>query len=338
MADLDHLAEALVAEMQPKDVEDKPETEQAEPETVEASSSPDEPVAENIESEPETDDDEIVTLASLAADLEIPPEQLYGMRIPVEGHEPLTIGELKDIAQGTHEKFKRDESIEQELAERQAKIDADEAKLYAQLENVAPDEVTKAEAAVIAAYNDYNAIDWPQLEATNPGEAALRKQKLTEQFQIAQYNANQVKERLAKTREEIEAQRNEAMQHQQRLALQQLQTLIPEWRDEAVYTREREHMVNKLVDAGVEEAGVRAIGDPTLIKWIYDQLGVVEKIEAAAPKVKAPKVLKTSAVQSKGRGRAAAEKRLIENATKSKDARLKNEAMTHVLAQALGRR
>ena len=295
------------------------------------SGSPDEPV--------EDDDEEIVTLASLAADLEIKPEQLYGMRVPVaEGEEPMTIGEMKDSLNELRQKQVTEDTTQTELAERQAELAAKEAQLYAQLENVNPAELVKAQAAVSAAEQAYAQIDWTRLEATNPGEAALKRQKLQEQWQIATYNANQIQERMDKTREEISSQREQASKQQVALAMQQLQTLIPDWRDEPTYLREREHMVNKLVDAGVNETAIRAQGDPTLIKWMYDQINLGARLEEAAPKVKAPKVLKASAVRESGRGKKQARKRFIDNAIKSKDSRVKNEAMTLVLTEALGRR
>ena len=305
----------------------------------------DDPVAEEPDNtgsgspdEPVDDDEEIVTLASLAADLEIKPEQLYGMRVPVaEGEEPMTIGEMKDNLNELRQKQVADDTTQTELAERQAELAAKEAQLYAQLENVNPAELVKAQAAVSAAEQAYAQIDWTRLEATNPGEAALQRQKLQEQWQIATYNANQIQERMDKTREEISSQREQASKQQMAIAMQQLHSLIPDWRDEPTYLREREHMVNKLVAAGVNEQAIRAQGDPTLIKWMYDQINLGTRLEEAAPKVKAPKVLKASAVRESGRGKKQAQKRFIDNAIKSKDSRVKNEAMTMILTQALGR-
>lgn len=331
MSKLDEMRDLLMAEV-------PEESESEQPETVEVEAEETDEVSDGLqetetEQEPEADEgDEIVTLKSLAADLEIDPSQLYGMKIPVEGHDLLTIGELKDIAQSKIDSETEAETARQELAERQAELERKEAEIYAQADSVQPQELVKAEAELARAYADFAAIDWPKLEATNPGEAALRRQKMMEQYQIATYNRDQIQSRMETARNEIQAQREAAMQQQQAVAVQQLQTLIPEWRDEAVYHREREHMVNQLVERGASEQAVRSLADPGLVKILRDGLTVENKIEAAKPKIKAPQVLKASAVQSKGRGKAQADKRFFEKAAKSRDARVKQAAIRQLLA------
>lgn len=285
-----------------------------------------EPDAEKAEVLEAGSDDEIVTIASLAADLEIEPGQLYGMRIPVDGHDPLSIGELKDIAQQKMQSTEEVETVKNDLAERQAELERKEAQLAAQAENVAPQELVKAEAELARAYSEFAAIDWPALEAQNPGEAALRRQKLMEQYQIATYNRDQITQRMETTRQEIHSQREQAAQQQQARAVQQLTSLIPEWRDEAVYKREREHMVNALVAQGVAEQTVRTINDPTLVKFLRDTWKMRDKIDEAKAKIEPPKVLKAAATRQAGRGKAQAEKRFLDKAAKSKDQRVKDEA------------
>ena len=348
MARLDEMRDLLMAEMPKTPVVESEESVKLEtaenpvdesPEVV--SGSPDEPVEEKASEDesPVIDDaDEIVTIASLAADLHVDPEKMYGMSVNLETGDTMTIGEMKDIVTKSHKQELDMSSKEETFAEREDELDRKESELYAQTENVQPAELIKAEADVQRVYADFASVDWPKLEATNPGEAALKRQKLMEQQQIATFNRDQITQRMEITRKEIQGQREVAAQQQAARAVQQLQSLIPEWRDEAVYVREREHMVNHLVDSGIAEQTIRGIGDPTLIKYLRDSLSRDKKIEAAKPHINAPKVLKASAVQSKGRGKAQADKRFIANATKSKDTRTKTEAQTLVLMQALGRR
>ena len=330
MAKLDELRELVFPEKEDEPaVVETPQEAEAEVEAAVDEVAGDEP--EELETA-ERDDDEIVTLASLAADLEIEPATLYGMKIPVEGMDaPLTIGELKDIAQGTYEKYSATESKSQELTEREQEIETKLTELDAQLSNVQPTELIKAEADLARAYADINAIDWPQLEATNPGQAALQRQKLAEQVQIATYNRDQINQTMEATRSEIQSQREQAAQAQTARAFNALQSLIPEWRDEKVYIREREHMVNQLVDAGIPEQSVRGIADPTLIKYLRDSLSRDNKIQAVKEKVKAPTVLKASAIQSAGRGKVKADERFFKQAAASKDARMKDEAIRRLV-------
>jgi hypothetical protein len=338
MAKLDEIRELLEAEA-PESVDESPEevTAESESESEEVETpEPEEPEVEASGSSDEPVDDEIVTIASLAADLEIEPEKLYGMVIPVEGQDkPLTIGELKDLAQAKQAQTEEVEATQTKLAEREAELLEKERELYSQLENVNPQELVKAEAAVAKAESEYAGVNWQQLEATNPGEAALKRQKIMEQYQIAVYNRDQVKQTLDRTRESIEQQREAAQQQQLQQAIAQLHTLIPEWRDETVYMREREHMVNKLVASGIPEQSVRSIGDPALIKYLKDSLETVEKIEEAQPIQKAPKVLKASAVQSKGRGKKQADKRFLQKAAKSKDRAIKQDAVRQLITGAI---
>ena len=331
MSKEDEIRELLMAEMSGSE----PVQETAEEVAAEETSDVQDASEETVEaSSPETEDEvdgEIVTIKSLAADLEIEPGQLYGMRIPVDGHDPLTIGELKDIAQAKMDSTESAEAEKSEMAERLAELERKEAELFAQTRNVQPQELIKAEAELARAYSEFAAIDWPQLEATNPGEAALRRQKLMEQYQIATYNRDQIQGRMETARTEIQSQREVASQQQMAGAMRQLTSLIPEWRDETVYVREREHMVNQLVDAGISEQSIRSLADPALIKYLRDGLTRDEKIEAAKPKVKAPQVLKASAVQSKGRGKKQADKRFFEHAANSRDQRVKDEAVRRLV-------
>ena len=291
------------------------------------------PEVEAQETEPPTDEngDEVVTIASLAADLEIDPTQLYGMKIPVEGHGHLSIGELKDVAQGSLTASEDAETIKTELAERQSELERKEQQLMAQAEAVAPQELIKAEAELARTYADFAAVDWPQLEAQNPGEAALRRQKMMEAYQIATYNRDQIAQRMESTRGEIEAQRKQAMENQLEKARADMLTLIPEWRDDAVSNREREHMVNYLVGKGINEQTVRSIADPTVIKYLRDSWMRDKSIESAKPVPKPPKVLKPAAIRQAGRGKATEEKRFFNKAKQSKDPRVKDEAVRRLI-------
>ena len=326
----DEIRDLLMAET-PDSVE--PEQETAE---IESSEEETEEVVEpeKVEAaEPEViEDDDIVTIASLAADLEIDPGQLYGMRIPVEGHEPLTIGELKDLAQKKMEASEQAEAIQQEIADRQTELERKESELIQQATAVAPKELISAEADVTRAYADFAAVDWPTLEATNPGEAALKRQKLNEQYQMAVYNRDQINSRMEATRAEIAQQREVAVQQQAARALQTLTTLVPEWRDETIYMREREHMVNDLVDQGISEASIRGITDPALVKYLRDQWKGGKHLAEAKEKLKAPKVLKAASVRSAGLGKKQADKRLYQHAAKSTDQRVKMDAISKLIA------
>ena len=298
------------------------EAEEPEHEEVDAAEEPTEEQAE----EPEG-----ITLAQLADDLEMDPERLYGMTIPLPNRGSFTLGELKNIAL---EKIDEKEAVErtrQELQKERVEFDQKQTELYRNIEQVAPHELVQAQAQLVAAQSEKASIDWVALESQNPGQAALMRQKLDEKIQIAQYNAGQITQRMEAVRNEVMTQREQAAQQKQAYAMQTLQSLVPEWRDENVYIREREQMVGKLVQAGIPEVDIRALKSPALVKYLRDSLQTVEAITAARPKVKQHKVLTAQAVREKGRGKKQAEKRLIQKATESRDVRVKDEAIRKLM-------
>ena len=285
---------------------------------------------EKVQEEP-ADEPDGITLPQLATELEIEPEKLYGMMIPLKDQEPVTISELKDIAQSKVADREEVERIKQELQQEQEVFEQKQSELYRNIEQVAPQELVRAQAELVAAQSEKAGIDWLSLESQNPGQAALLRQKLDEKIQIAQHNAGQITERMDAVRNEVMTQRQQAEQQQQAYAMQTLQSLVPEWRDENVYIREREQMVDKLVQAGIPEVDIRALKSPALVKYLRDSLQTVEAITAARPKVKQHKVLTAQAVREKGRGKKQAEKRLIQKATESRDVRVKDEAIRKLM-------
>lgn len=82
---------------------------------------------------------------------------------------------------------------------------------------------------------EFQSEDWATLEATDPGQAALKRQKYQErhaelrgvEYAITQHNAQQ------------ETQRSQEREQFLQQEAQRLPQVIPEWRDEAVASKER---------------------------------------------------------------------------------------------------
>lgn len=318
-----------------KEVDNEPETAELDAQqedTTDALQEGQEVEATNTE-EPTTEevDEDIVTIKSLAADLEIEPETLYGMRVSVDGHDPMTISELKDLAMGTMDKREDTKEKEDSLAAKQAELDEREQRITQQAEGIAPQELVKAYSEIARVESEYAQVDWTRLEATNPGEAALQRQKMNEAYQIALYNKQQIEGRMETTRNEISQQREQATQAAQARAMETLHNLVPEWRDESQFKKDREHLVNRMVDNGVDEAVLRGITDPGLINYLHRSALRDEKIDAAQPRVNPPKVLKAAAVRQAGIGKVKADERFFKHAAKSKDPKLKHEAVKKLL-------
>lgn len=280
----------------------------------------------------EDDGEEAVTLTQVAEQLDIDPAILYGMRVSIDGHAPMTLSELKDAAQGTLDKREDAKQAENELATRLAELERRESGI-AELENL-PGELIKAEAEVARTYQEFASVDWPKLEAQNPGQAALQRQKLVEAYQIAQYNRDRITNQLETARVELVKQRQQAHQVSLQGAVETLRKLVPEWKDEAVQKREQEQIVEHYVGAGVSEGMIRSIADPQLVKVLRDYWKLQVKLKESEPVKKTPRVIKPDVLRDTQRGRKVANQRNFERAAKSRDMRVKDKAIAELLKEA----
>ncbi len=282
------------------------------------------------------DADEFVTVANLAEQLGVDPEAIYSLRIPFgDGQEPIALGELKDAYQDAHKVRSERETIESELAARQSELDNLRLQVQEQANAVMPEELIQAQARMQMIQAQWDGMDWPTLERTNPGEAALQRQKLQEAYQVAQANAVQVQQRLDATRADIEAQREAAQREQMDHARKELKRLIPEWAEESVFKGEKEQMVAWLVTQGVPEQEARAVGSPLWIKLIRDHWKLSQAVTTAKPVGKAPRTLKPQAVRDSSRAKDVAYQRMLKEAASSRDVRVKNKAVSQLINRAL---
>jgi len=102
---------------------------------------------------------------------------------------------------------------------------------------------------------EFQSIDWKALEQQDPGSAALWRQK----FQERQAQLQGVHHTL----QQEKAQRNQKTQAEKDAALakeaDRLPTLIPEWKDAAVATKERAEIRDWAIKAGYEPAEIDGI-------------------------------------------------------------------------------
>lgn len=95
---------------------------------------------------------------------------------------------------------------------------------------------------------EYQSIDWNSLEQSDPGHAALLKQK----FQERQAQLRGVLHNIEAHRAQMQQRGSQERQQVLAREAERLPTLIPEWKDHAVANKERQEIRDWAVKAGFE--------------------------------------------------------------------------------------
>jgi hypothetical protein len=178
-----------------------------------------------------------------------------------------------------------------------------------------PAEMLAAEGQVAAIQQEYASVDWGQLEATDPGRAALEKQKFNDRLNQAAYKRDMARQRV-----------NDAQNHAQAETLERERTRMleemPEWRDESKFSEARSGIVGHMSKYGITEAEVMGIADHRVLKMIYDaatQSSAVKGANAARKRATdAPKVIRSGAVKATLSGKNATFQKLAKRAKATK--------------------
>lgn len=259
------LGEALREAMTPKTTEEAVETESVEAETVETEDVEDAVEAEateDVTTEETEPAEEIETFTQLAKQIEVEPEFIYGLKVPIDGEEKLTMGELKD----KYLLLKNGSSVESDVlkTERAAfetyKVESEQ---NIQKQMSLPQEILAAQAKVLSIKSQYETFDWETLEKENPGEAALYKQNINQAYTQAQTEAQQAIGQYSQAREaELEKVRTDEYTH--------MLKAIPEWTDNTVKTKDQEAIRPVLMDYGYSEAEIDGIADHRAMRMARD--------------------------------------------------------------------
>jgi len=132
----------------------------------------------------------------------------------------------------------------------------------------------------------YNNVNWAEEERVNPGNAALMKQKFSEQYnlitnglnQLQQYEANQSKQRLQES-------------------FTAMYEIIPEWSDNKEVERADKALIRTtLNDYGFTDSAIDSINSPLLMKLARDFSNLLkdknDAVETVKKVKKAPKILR----------------------------------------------
>ena len=218
------------------------------------------------------------------------PEELYSSLVFQMGDERLTLGELKDRAQGTlppdiEAQRAEVEQARQQITQQWQELQQQQQSLLSGQQEVAQ-EIMDARGQKKAIEIQYSNVDWDKMDQEDPGKAALLRQKFAAAY--AQSEAQ-----IEQAQQKINAEQQQAVQQMIVREHGRLMQLVPEWKDRKAYEAEYPKVADYLVSRGftpdelrtIYHAGAQAVARDA---WLWNQHK--QQIADAAKKVsRAPK-------------------------------------------------
>ena len=171
----------------------------------------------------ESGDVELEYANDLPQVLGIEPEDFYRLELKLDGADPVPLGQIKD-------RLQQAEAERAEIAQQRAQLEQaqqqfrEQAMQYGAASQVVTERMQKAHARMSTIQESYPTLqqDWARREKNDPGQVALERQRVSEQYSAAQA--------------ELQAAQQEATQQQQagyqQWIVQQHQILsqaVPDW-------------------------------------------------------------------------------------------------------------
>jgi hypothetical protein len=201
----------------------------------------------------------------------------------------------------------------------------------AQLSQQYQEKLQKAEdylkVAQSALSDDFESVNWADLEARDPGEAALQRQKYAERYQGMTAQLEYLQSQRSEEQQRAQVEQEQYRKAYQAEQYQQLIQAIPEFADQQKAEPLREGMRSYLMGYGFTEDEVARVMDHRLMKVIHDGLRFSTLATDAKPdskrRVKMPKRLRagsTKAPETRSREKAAAVMKRVAKTGSDKDA------------------
>ncbi len=217
------------------------------------------------------------TIQQLAEAIEVTGDDMYKVVVPLHGLEQtsISLGEMKD----------QFISMTKQLAEN--KTTAVESSNTMNMDIAAQQIEIAGSLKIDAIRDEFNAVDWKDLEEFEPAEAVLTRQRLEDRYNNVQHEMQQ-------------ASLHQQQQRGVRLQTAWTKTLenIPSWSDPQIMKAEAVEMETAMREAGYPEAQLNQVEDPIAMKLLHELITLRrEKVTAKqiVKKVKnPPKVLRPS--------------------------------------------
>ena len=243
---------------------------------------------EGQEEQEEQDSDEeafnVTSLKELADHLEVDVADLYNLQIPAllpDGSKRnISIGEWKDSYQES-QLIKRDrERYQREAEEQNQQIQQRVQYLDASLSQAALI-IQSAEKQLMGEIDGLE-----KLQSTDPTQYVMRKQQLTERMQEIDRLKQQAIQHYQYHNGEIARQQEEYKKQYLTEQYQKLPEVIPEWKDEAIATKEKQEIAQYLLANGIPENVVSTLSDAVQVSiarkaMLFDKM---QKVDTATKK------------------------------------------------------
>lgn len=283
--------------------------------------------------EEETEEVEISDLNQLAQAIEVEPDWLYNIKIPMsDGRDPVSLSELKDQAQEYARTNELRAQLEAERAELNTQRESKEKEISESLSQFAqmPQELMQAQAEAQALAYQYQNYDWDTLEKENPGQAALTKQNIATQYQLSLNKVEEVKGKIG----------NAIAENAKKVADSEkgkILTFIPDWKDDEVRVRDQSDIRKMMNSYNYSDDEVNSIVDHRAMRIAYDMLKMqraMNKTKKTVKKLqKVPKVLKPGATPP-ARSQSDIQRDIVKQGAKAKTKEGKVRSISQLLVNA----
>lgn len=249
--------------------------------TQEAVLSDEEVPEESVEDTGDSEEDELY-ITDLAAELGVDVAELYNLKMKTADGAVISLGEFKDLKQGTS-----DEASAKALAEEKQKIEQykqqvieqarqEREQILQQAKGIAavPEKVQELRSELISLTQRYQSVNWEEVEKQDPGQAALLKQKFSEMY-------TQTQGELTKAEGEAQQQQQQSQQQMLYAANAEFEKRVPEWRDETTRNRESELIKSVVHDYGFTDQEIGQTVDPRLRHLLRDYAVMKDKLDSA---------------------------------------------------------
>jgi hypothetical protein len=261
--------------------------------------------SEVTEDNPKVEGDDATTLPEsidqLAESLGVPEDALFNLKVrtKIDGKDGIaTLGEIvKNYQLDGHITNKS-----MQLSEAKKAFEA-QAQQYNQLMQQRMDEAV----GVINMLDDqfkqeYEAINWAELEVNDPAEYAAKKIKFQEKANQIRYAYNNIQGKLEQERQQQQAQQQMAFQQHVAKEAQMLTEKLPEWRKPEVANAEKAELAKYLSNEGFkpEELGIYDHRQLIIARKAmqYDKL-MQSKAKIEKKVINLPKIMKPGSPKSK---------------------------------------
>lgn len=292
-------------------------------------------VEENVVNEVSEEDgteESLKTITELAQYLEIEPEDVYNLQVPMsDGENPLTISEMKDEYIKhirTQQRFDEErKSFEEERTKHQQEF----SQMQAQASSGATavnEKVIEAEGTLRAITAQFESINWEEAKQHDAGQAAMYRQELQEAYQ----KASQMKQQAI---QEAHTESQKAYQEYATNEWAETVKSIPEWTSQDSLKTDQAEMWETAKEYGISQNEFYRTVDHRLLKLLrdYTKLKVgMKNSDANAKRVRQTGVtLKPRGIKRFAPTKKKALQEKISRAQKSHDMRDQVSAVTDLL-------